>query len=169
MERSLSLALALALALGACSHSAPAETHDTTLHDETPPAAQLPGNAAVRARLAALPAPPSPWTTPVAALTPADFVALCPYLDQNVHLEGSTVTCPDGSTAQVTEHHCEPESWAQAARSLPCAITLGEITACRLAMVEHPCDSGAYGENLDECEAFEACTCDGSRAPEVTQ
>jgi hypothetical protein len=161
------LVLCLVLLLSACTHAS-----DPPPESGGGPASEvpaLPGNAAVQARLGSLPAPPSAWSTRVAALSPDDFVALCPYLDANVHLEGSAVTCPDGSSAAVAEHHCEPESWSAAARSLPCTISLGEMVACRLAMVEHPCDGGPYGENLDECEAFEHCTCDGARPPEVTR
>lgn len=159
-------ALGATLLFVACAHSEPPPSDETT---PTSTEAALPGNAAVHARLGPLPAPPQPWATPVAALTPDDFVSLCPYLDRNVHLEGSTASCPDGSTAAVVEHHCVPDAWSAAARSLPCTISLGEMVACRLAMVEHPCDGGPYGENLDECEAFEECTLDGSRPPEVTR
>jgi hypothetical protein len=166
----------VALVLAACgSTSEPAHERDDTTSDgsggetTTSTPAALPGNAAVQARLAPLPAPPSPWSTVVGTLTPDDFVALCPYLASNVHLEGSSATCPDGTTAAVVEHECDPERWSAAARSLPCSITLGEMVACRLAMVDHPCDGGPYGENLDECEAFERCTCDGARPPEVRQ
>ena len=155
------------LAIAACAHTE--EPAPESSGDPTSDVAALPGNAAVQARLGPLPTPPSPWSTRVAALSPDDFVSLCPYLDANVHLEGSTVACPDGTTAAVTEHHCEPESWSSAARSLPCTISLGEMVACRLAMVEHPCDGGPYGENLEECDAFTHCTCDGTRPPEVTR
>lgn len=125
----------------------------------------LPGNAAVRARLAALPAPPRPWSTVAASLTPADFAELCPYMRANLHLEGGSVTCPDGSTVTIDAHDCESEAMATAARTLPCAISWGEIAACRLAMVEHPCDGGSMGENLEECQAFDACTCTGPGTP----
>jgi hypothetical protein len=162
----------LALLLAACAHdpvpepvSEPASSGDETTSD----AAALPGNAAVQARLGLLPAPPRPWSAITATLSPEDFAELCPYLLANVHLEGSSLTCPDGTTATVAEHECVPEHMSAAARGLPCTITWGEVVACRLAMVEHPCDGGPLGENLDECQAFDACTLDQARPPEVSR
>jgi hypothetical protein len=153
------LALAL-VACGAHSESRPPPSTAETTSDVR----ALPGNAAVQARLGALPTPPRPWSTVAAALSPDDFTELCPYLVANVHLEGGQVTCPDGSTANISEHQCVPADMSAAARGLPCTITWGEIVACRLAMVEHPCDGGPLGENLQECQAFDACTCTGSAA-----
>jgi hypothetical protein len=155
MKSSRLLALS-ALALVACSHDVPDAA--------SPRGDALPGNAAVQARLGALPAPPIPWTTPVGTLVPADFEGLCPYLAANVPLEGSTVQCPDGSTAEVAAYACDPMRLTESARALPCTISFGEIIACRLAMVAHPCDGGPLGENLEECQAFDACTCTTSRS-----
>ncbi len=156
---SLRSALLCVLVIG-CGPAASAEP-------ETPASTSVVfvGNAAVRARLERLPAPPRPWSTVAASLTPDDFVELCPYLTANVHLEGGTVTCPDGSTGTISEHVCNPVEMSATARGLPCAISWGEIVACRLAMVEHPCDGGPVGENLEECHAFDACTCIGPDSP----
>ena len=148
------------LALAGCGHSATALAPESETTQ-----ASLPGNGAVQVRLGALPEPPRAWSTAAASLTEADFVELCPYLVRNVRLEGGEVTCPDGSTAQISEHVCDPAAMSAAARGLPCVISWGEIVACRLAMVEHPCDGGPVGENLEECQAFDACTCTGPGAP----
>jgi hypothetical protein len=158
------LSLTAFLVLSACAHASapPPESGGGPASD----VAALPGNAAVQARLGPLPAPPRPWSTVAASLSPDDFVELCPYLVANVHMEGGTVTCPDGSTGTITEHVCEPAAMSTAARGLPCAISWGEIVACRLAMVEHPCDGGPLGENLEECQAFDACTCTGPGSAE---
>lgn len=154
-------ALLSLLVLGCGAASSPEPEPETPV---SAPAA-LPGNAAVQARLGPLPAPPRAWSTVAASLTPDDFVELCPYLVANVHLEGGTVTCPDGSTGTISAHECDPNAMSASARGLPCAISWGEIVACRLAMVEHPCDGGPVGENLEECQAFDACTCTGPCSP----
>ena len=151
-------AVTIAFLLVACGPSATPAT-------ERPASTSLPGNAAVRARLSSLPAPPSAWSTPVGTLTPDDFVTLCPYLVAHAHLEGGDVACPDGSTATLNTYECEPARMSAAARSLPCSITLGEIVACRLATVEAPCGDGHVGEDLPECEAFEACNPTRARTP----
>lgn len=158
--KSSPLVLLSILTLAACSHDGPGA--------ETPHGDTLPGNAAVQARLAPLPAPPIAWSTPVGTLAPADFEGLCPYLATNVPLEGSTVQCPDGSSADITAYECDPVRLTESARALPCTISLGEIIACRLAMVAHPCDGGPLGENLEECQAFDACTCTTSRSTLAT-
>jgi hypothetical protein len=124
-----------------------------------------PGNAAVQARISTLPPPPTPWSTLVGTLTPDDFVTLCPYLIAHSHLEGGDVACPDGSTATLNTYECEPERMSAAARSLPCSISLGEIVACRLATVAAPCGDGHVGEDLPECEAFDACNPTRARTP----
>lgn len=141
------LLLAVLLTLG-CAHTETAEPHDTT---PTPPAA-LPGNAAVQARLAALPDPPRPWSEVAASLDADDFVALCPYVEAHVPLDAGEVTCPDGSTVTIHAHPCDPQVLAATAHSLPCAISWGEIVACRIAYVENPC------RHVEECAAYDACT-----------
>jgi hypothetical protein len=156
-----SLALVSVLALGACGgHSSPSPPPHAA--DTTP--AALPGNAAVQARLGALPAPPRPWSNVAASLPEADFVELCPWLNANIQMTGGQVSCPDGTSATISEHVCEPAAMASAARCLPCAISWGEIVACRIAMVEHPCDGGPLGENLEECRAFDSCNVESSGA-----
>ncbi len=159
------LVLLCAMTLAACSG---AGTPPPESAHESSDARALPGNAAVQTRLGPLPAPPIAWSTPVASISTDQFGSLCPYLVTNVHLEASTVTCPDGSAGEVAAYECNPDHMAASARSLPCTISLGEIVACRLAMVEHPCDGGPLGENLDECQAFDACTCTGSRTATAT-
>lgn len=111
-------------------------------------------------RLAPLPTPPVPWETPVAQLSDEDFEGICPYLAENAGLTRPEVTCPDGNAVEAYEYECDPSSSGPSARSMPCAITFGEILACYLALREHPCDGGAMGEDLPECAAFDACGVD---------
>ena len=63
----------------------------------------------------------------------------------------------DGRTVEPYTYECDPAHSGRSARSLPCAVTFGEIVACYLAMREHPCDAGGVGAGLAECEAFAAC------------
>lgn len=116
----------------------------------------------MQARLSALPTPPRPWSNVAASLTVADFVELCPYLIANIQMTGAQVTCPDGTTATISAHECDPAGMAGAAHGLPCEMSWGEIVACRVAMVEHPCDGGLLGESLEECQAFDACNVTGA-------
>lgn len=111
-------------------------------------------------RLSRLPTPPVPWETPVAHLSDEDFERICPYLAENAGLSRSEVTCPDGEVVEAYEYECDPSTSGPSARSMPCAITFGEILACYLALREHPCEGGATGEGLAECAAFEACGVD---------
>ena len=136
----------LALVLAACGGAAPAAEE---------PARAEPG--AVAARLAAMPEPPVAWSTRVAALTEADFGEICPYLASGVGLTSDAVTCPDGARVEPYTYQCEPASSASRARSLPCAITFGEIVACYVAIREHPCDHAPLGEGLAECDALNDC------------
>lgn len=136
-------ALFAAIVLAGCGASAPSTT--------TPE---------IDARLGALAAPPVPWPTRCATLSDADFERICPYLAEHVGLSGPAVSCPDGSVVEPYVFECAPERSGPAARSLPCAITFGEMVACYVAIREHACEHGPLGEGLPECAALSACGID---------
>lgn len=137
----------LVLLLASCGAS-PTAAPATTAAEPSP---------AVRARLDALPTPPTEWATRVSALTDDDFGRICPWLAENVGLGAEPVTCDDGTTVEPYTYECDPAHSAANARSLHCSVTFGEIVACYVAMREHPCDSGGVGAGLEECAAFESC------------
>jgi hypothetical protein len=120
---------------------------------------ELVGNAAVRARLAVLPAPPIPWSTRLYELTLDQATALCPYSDANVGTEPIEASCPDGSTVTIGGTACDPARAAAMAQqvSSSCPLNLGEYIACQIAIRDRPCDGGLLGGNLVECETFAAC------------
>jgi hypothetical protein len=119
----------------------------------------------IEARLAAMPAPPVAWSRPVATLSDEDFTRICPYLIENVGLTCDATACPDGTSVETYVYACEPETSGPAARSLPCAITFGEMLACYLAIREHPCNEGPLGDGLVECEALAQCGLPSPEAP----
>lgn len=159
MKRALALVV-FSSSLVACGHAGASAS--TTPEGSGPAEETGTGDArsSIDARLAPLPPPPVPWTTPVAQLSDADFEGICPYLAEHAGLSRPEVSCPDGSVVEPYEYHCDPSTSGPSARSMPCAITFGEILACYLALREHPCEGGDTGAGLPECAAFDACGVD---------
>jgi hypothetical protein len=123
-------------------------------------AERAPATPELDARLSAMPPPPVAWSTPCATLSDADFEGICPYLAEHVGLGTEAVTCPDGSIHEPYLYECEPARSGAAARSLPCAITFGEMLACYLTIRDHACEHGRLGEGHPECDALAACGID---------
>src|SRR5687768_17084345 len=115
--------LLLALLLAGCG-AAPA-SRDAPRAEPSP---------AVSVRLSSLAEPPVAWSAPVAGLSDDDFGRICPWLVANVELGGGAATCDDGRTVEPYTYECDPAHSGRSARSLPCAVTFGEIVACYLAM-----------------------------------
>lgn len=129
----------------------------------TPPRAE--STSRTDARLAAMPAPPVAWSTPIATLSDDDFTRICPYLAEHVGLTREASVCADGTTVEPYVYDCEPARSGPAARSFPCSCTFGEMLACYLAIREHPCDEAPLGRGLPECEVLARCGFEPTEAP----
>lgn len=156
MSREPLLSLSVVMALGGLSACGAAA-------DAIAPGDGTPADP-IATRLAALPPAPVPWESPVARLSDADFEGICPYLAQNAGLSQPEVTCPDGTVVTPYAYHCDPSTSGPGARSMPCAVTFGEVLACYLALREHPCDASTTGQELPECDPFEDCGLDVPRS-----
>lgn len=150
--RSHLLALAVvALAASGCGGGA-AESHGAA-----EPAAQVTGNDAVRARLAALPALPISPALEIRAMTEESSTRYCGWQTSAFGAEGVETSCPDGSTVRI-QAACDAEAMGSMREGLAeCPMTVGEWAACVAARRQSPCDGGLFGERLPECEAFAAC------------
>jgi hypothetical protein len=152
-SRSLATSIALALTLAACASSTPAlAAHDDPFHALHAPA------GAVDARLARFRAPALAWSTPLGALTATDVRALCSFEQTSVSPHAVRVACPSGQTVTVgaTGGFCDGDALEDAhVIGDRCAMTVGELVACELALREDPCAIGRA--SLPECTTFDAC------------
>ena len=117
------------------------------------------GNAAVSARIASVPSPPIPWTTPFASITVEQADTLCPWAATHVQTTEVNESCADGSTVHIGAG-CETQGLMQMANQLAqaqCTMNLAEYMACLLAMRADPCGAGPFGTNAPECEAMTTC------------
>ncbi len=141
----------LALASSACGGGA-AESQGAA-----EPAAQVTGNDAVRARLAALPALPISPSLEIRAMTEESSTRYCGWQTSAFGAEGVEASCPDGSTVRI-QAACDAEAMGSMREGFAdCPLSVGEWAACVAARRESPCDGGLFGERLPECEAFAAC------------
>lgn len=158
MRRLSLLSIALVVACGGPSSSSGSTSSSS--------GGELVGNAAVRARLAALPPPPIPWSTRLSELTLEQATAMCPYSDANVGTTPVEAACPDGSNVTVGGAPCDPGRAASMSQQVgtSCTLNMGELIACQLALRARPCDGGLLGGNLAECETFAGCIAEALQA-----
>ncbi len=121
------------------------------------PRAEVVGNDAVRTRLAALPPLPIAPSTEVRAATGGQARLYCGWQADALGAADVSASCPDGSTVRIDAACDGPAMDAMREGFAICAMTIGEWAACVAARRETPCDGGAFGERLPECEAFAAC------------
>jgi hypothetical protein len=116
-------------------------------------------DGAVLARLAPLPSPPIAWNTPIRAASPDALAAVCAFEAENIGADVVEARCSRGTVARVggsvdacTDARTEPRTTEVLSH---CAMTVGDLVACRIAVRQAPCQTAGIG--LRECDALRAC------------
>lgn len=125
--------------------------------EDTTPRAPIVGNAAVRARMASLPAPTFAASTEIRAASMEDLRAYCAWQARAIGSYDVEAACRDGSNVRIATACAEDDLEAMHEGMAICPLTIGEWAACVAARRESPCEGGMFGERLPECEAFAAC------------
>ena len=99
------------------------------------------------------------WSTPLGDLTRSDVATLCRFEQTSVSPAAVRERCDDGRTVTVgaSGGFCDHDALTNAqVIGGRCALSVGDLVGCELALRENPCAMGASA--LPECAAFDACT-----------